>query len=228
MPMISELRSLLQNVKAIVFDFDGTLVYPINADWDRAKKKINKLMIKKKITLVEIDAPYLVRIVETAKKLGDKKSLEFVKKAYKFLEEEELKTLSSLKATTDLELLLEKIIKNNKKIGIFSVNSREFLRRAIDILKINKYISALVSRDDITNPKPHPDGILLVCKKLNVVPKFCIMIGDSPQDILAAKKAGARTIAVLTGRKKYRDKLLKIKPDFIIESIDILQNVFNG
>jgi len=46
--MISELRNLLQKVKAIVFDFDGTLVYPINADWGRAKEKINTLMTKKK------------------------------------------------------------------------------------------------------------------------------------------------------------------------------------
>jgi phosphoglycolate phosphatase-like HAD superfamily hydrolase len=47
------------------------------------------------------------------------------------------------------------------------------------------------------------------------------VIGDAPQDVLAGKKAGARTISVLTGMST-REELEPLKPDLILENLEAI------
>ena len=53
-----------------------------------------------------------------------------------------------------------------------------------------------IGRED-TKPKPHPDGIHFLLKKLDVRPENAVMIGDFIWDILAGRNAGLLTILVL-------------------------------
>jgi phosphoglycolate phosphatase-like HAD superfamily hydrolase len=53
--------------------------------------------------------------------------------------------------------------------------------------------------DNVPKPKPFPDGLLQVCQDLSVDPSHCIYIGDSPSDAMAAHAAGMPSIGVLWG-----------------------------
>jgi len=61
------------------------------------------------------------------------------------------------------------------------------------------------------------DQILLAIEKLGIPSSRCIMIGDSPTDIEAAKKAKVTSIGVASGI--FKKQLLKMKPDFIVKNI---------
>jgi mannitol-1-/sugar-/sorbitol-6-phosphatase len=58
--------------------------------------------------------------------------------------------------------------------------------------------SVLVGADSVRNGKPAPDGYLLAAERLNVDPRDCVVIEDTPAGIEAGKAAGAKVIAVST------------------------------
>jgi phosphoglycolate phosphatase-like HAD superfamily hydrolase len=53
--------------------------------------------------------------------------------------------------------------------------------------------------DTVPRPKPAPDGLLLVCRELNVPAHQCVYVGDSPSDGVSAHAAGMKAIGVLWG-----------------------------
>ena len=55
---------------------------------------------------------------------------------------------------------------------------------------------AVVTRDDVTNPKPHPEPYLLAASRLGVDPSLCIAVEDSHTGVRAAHAAGMQTIMV--------------------------------
>lgn len=58
------------------------------------------------------------------------------------------------------------------------------------------FFRTLVTRDDVTNPKPHPEPYLTAAERLGIDPARCIAIEDSPTGVRAATAAGMRTILV--------------------------------
>ncbi len=55
---------------------------------------------------------------------------------------------------------------------------------------------AIVTRDDVVNPKPHPEPYLLAARHLGVKPADCLAIEDSHSGVRAAACAGMQTIMV--------------------------------
>lgn len=108
----------------------------------------------------------------------------------------------------------------NRKIPMAIASSA--VRGAIDIaikkLGIADKIKFVVSADDITHSKPHPEIFLLAAKKLNVPPENCVVFEDSIHGVLAAKAAGIRCVAVATGPTP-RSELEKLKPYRVINSM---------
>jgi len=64
--------------------------------------------------------------------------------------------------------------------------------------------------------KPEPDVIFASLKVLGVKAEDCLLIGDSPADMQAGRRAGVTTCAVLWGYGG-RDDLLRCEPDFMLE-----------
>ena len=56
----------------------------------------------------------------------------------------------------------------------------------------------LVTADDVTRGKPHPEPYLLAAQGLNVSPADCVVIEDAPAGVQAARAAGMRVVAVIT------------------------------
>jgi HAD superfamily hydrolase (TIGR01549 family) len=77
------------------------------------------------------------------------------------------------------------------------------VRYAEAVLEVNGGVGSrfgsIRGADNVPTPKPAPDGLFVVCNDLGVDPKDCVYIGDSPSDIFAAKNAGMIAIGVLWG-----------------------------
>lgn len=54
--------------------------------------------------------------------------------------------------------------------------------------------AVIVKRNDSEGGKPNPDGILIACSKLGVLPDAAVYIGDRPSDMIAANLAGVKSI----------------------------------
>jgi mannitol-1-/sugar-/sorbitol-6-phosphatase len=58
--------------------------------------------------------------------------------------------------------------------------------------------SVLVTADDVTHGKPHPEPFLKAARRLGVDPERCLVVEDAPKGIEAAQAAGCFTLAVVT------------------------------
>ena len=88
-----------------------------------------------------------------------------------------------------------------------------------------KLFDAIIGNDDIKHPKPAPDEVIkarrLICKKFKIKRITTYMVGDTIYDVLAGKRAGAKTIGVLTGNQDY-ETLKKENPDMILKNVNEL------
>jgi phosphoglycolate phosphatase len=82
-------------------------------------------------------------------------------------------------------------------------------------LGMTSLFSAVAGGDSFPVCKPHPDHLLGVIAAMNVPPENCVMIGDSANDILAAKAAKVASIAVAHG---YGKDIGQLGADAIIPS----------
>lgn len=57
----------------------------------------------------------------------------------------------------------------------------------------------VVTGDDVKQAKPEPDLFLAAAKKLNTDLEHCVVVGDSVWDLLAAQRAHALGVGLLTG-----------------------------
>ena len=73
------------------------------------------------------------------------------------------------------------------------------------------HFEILIGREDVQNPKPHPEPINKAIEFLKVKKEDCWMIGDTRMDLIAAQSAGIKSVAVvseyepLEELKKYTD-----------------------
>jgi len=58
------------------------------------------------------------------------------------------------------------------------------------------YFHAIVTRDDVTRPKPDPEPYLIAAQHLGLVPQTCLAIEDSHSGVRAAHASGMQTIMV--------------------------------
>ncbi len=68
--------------------------------------------------------------------------------------------------------------------------------KTMEILGLDKYISILVSSEDVRHPKPHPETFLRCAEKMGVAPEVCQVFEDGILGIQAAKAAGMKATLV--------------------------------
>lgn len=93
-----------------------------------------------------------------------------------------------------------------------------FVAPLLEALGIAQYFTFVVGGDDVVNKKPHPEPLLLVCKKLNIQTHELLFVGDSRNDILAAQAAGSTSVGLTYGYN-YGEDITLSKPDFVFESL---------
>ena len=92
-------------------------------------------------------------------------------------------------------------------------------------LDIAKYFTVIIGGDDVKNKKPHPEPLLLVAEKLGLAPAELLFVGDSRNDIQAAKAAGCSSIGLTYGYN-YGEPISLSEPDYIFDQFNELLPAF--
>ncbi len=117
-----------------------------------------------------------------------------------------------------------KILKNSGfLVAAVSNRSRESLLKSLKLTGIFKFFGVVVCADDVDNPKPHQEHLLVALKSLRIKPSSAYMVGDTENDILAGKNAGVKTVGVTYGW--LGKKIAKYKPDYLIDDIEELLDI---
>ena len=81
-------------------------------------------------------------------------------------------------------------------LGVASSSTRDWVSGHLDRLGILSKFDCVRCRDDVTNAKPAPDLYLAVLDCLGVGASDALAIEDSPNGVIAAKRAGMRCVAI--------------------------------
>ncbi|NEZ44596.1 pyrophosphatase PpaX [Paenibacillus alvei] len=82
------------------------------------------------------------------------------------------------------------------QLGVVTTKMRATTERALRMFVLIDYLSTIVTVQDVTHPKPHPEPVLRAVEALKADPVQTIMVGDSPADIQAANAAGVVSCGV--------------------------------
>lgn len=207
-------------VKGIMLDLDGTIV---------DSKKVYLEALKAAFNAVGEKTFNLKMAIEIPKRLEQRLPINDMIKgadAQKFLDVY-LKTYYAvpLLRTELLPRVLETVKELSQKAELALVTQRrvpkEKVMEELENLGLAKYFKTVITGLDTDCLKPAPDGLINCAQKMNVPLCECVIVGDSVVDIKAGKRAGAKTVAVLSGIYT-REELEREKPDLIIENINEL------
>jgi phosphoglycolate phosphatase len=84
------------------------------------------------------------------------------------------------------------------KLGVCTNKPDQGARQLLDALDLNKYFEVIVGAETPAR-KPDPRHLMAVLDALNVAPADAVMVGDSINDIDAARAAGVGSVAVTFG-----------------------------
>ena len=106
----------------------------------------------------------------------------------------------------------------NVKQAVITNKSDLFTRQLLVYLKLDNYFDLLLSGDSLSEMKPHPMPLLHAVKTLNTTPDKALMIGDSGNDIKAARAAGVKVIGLPYGYN-HGEPISAAEPDLIVGSL---------
>ena len=198
-------------IKAVLFDFDGTLTQPGAIDFKSVKQSIG----------CPPDQPILEFIGAIR---DDARQAE----AHAVLNAMELEAARCSRPNGGVGRLVQFLRTRRLPIGIITRNSRESVETALQQfanLSIDDF-DVVITRDDPVRPKPHPDGVLLAAERLQVAPETILVVGDFHFDTEAGRRAGALTALLDDGRT---DPEGRIDCDFRAANLtDVIKIVRNG
>ena len=205
--------------RAIVFDLDGTLI-DSRADIARACNHVLQWAGRESLPIETISSfvgdgarNLLARafgISEQAPEIGA--LFEEWQRFYVEHPADETKLLpGALRA-------LQELSARGVALGIVTNKARTVTLAIIEAFQLKPYLSALYAGGD--GPlKPSPEPIVAIARDLQVSVHELWVVGDGTQDILAARAAGARGIAIAGGFQD-AEKLRAAGPDALYESLD--------
>jgi len=211
-----EQKDQLLKIKAVVFDFDGTLAV-LNIDFSLMRERIFGLMREYGIRPETIQEKYLLEITdEVYQGLRAKNppgAERFYRESHAILHEVEMKAAEEGRLIPGTEATLKKLRRKGVKVGIITRNCEDAVRKVFP--SINDFCDIFVSRNSVKKVKPHPDHLTYAMKRLKTSGEEAVMVGDHVIDVQAGRRVGMKTIGVLTGRTK-KEEFEKAGADYIL------------
>ncbi len=115
---------------------------------------------------------------------------------------------------------ISQLKRSGNKIGIVTsrVSFADYIMPSLNSLGLGHLMDIVVTSKDVVSTKPSPEPYLLGAEKLEKSPDECVVVGDSPEDIVAGKAAGMFTIAYTNGFYSL-EELSKNNADVIIDDL---------
>jgi pyrophosphatase PpaX len=196
-------------MKAIIFDFDGTLADTLPVCF-YAFQSVFKEFDDIEVTEDEIKSmfgPSETGIIkENLKNSSWDQAIDMY--YHKYSE----KHVELVTANEEVKNLLHLLKKQEFKLAIVTGKARRSLDISLDHLDMNDLFDVIITGDDVSKPKPHPEGLNQALTFLNITNDEAMFIGDSDADIEAGKKANVHTIGV-QWLPNFQTQTFSIQPD---------------
>jgi HAD superfamily hydrolase (TIGR01509 family) len=188
-------------IEAVIFDVDGVLIDSVSSA-HRAKAKLLKEDYG--IDIASVPDPFnedhkgsslamLVSAVQQHHGLAidmDEFQPKVIANVYADLQER------GIRADPLLIMFLDELKAHNIPIGIATTAVKQGTENKLKVLGIKDYFQTIVTANDVTEHKPHPEAYLTAIERLQASPAKSFVFEDSAQGIKSGVAAGANVIGV--------------------------------
>lgn len=191
------IRRTENRIEAIIFDMDGVII-DSEQIWKRAEKEVFSSVgvklseelckITETLTTTEVTEFWFNRYPWKGKTLKEVEN--GVVERVTFLIEKEGTAVSGIGE------FIKNLKRKGYKIGLATNSPSALIPVVLNRLNLYQYFDATSSAEHEIEGKPSPYVYLTVAEKLNVKPENCVAIEDSSSGLLAAKKAGMKTVLI--------------------------------
>lgn len=204
-------------VKNLIFDLDGTLIDSA----DGVVESVN----------------YSLRMVGAAEQTAEKirSFIGFplsqmypqftnapVKELYGHFQDKAAETIvQSTRLLDGVQILMPFLKQSGYRLAIASTKVRRHVDGILDRFNWRGLFDAVVGGDEVAHVKPAPDAFLLALERLGAQPNETLVIGDTINDVQAARGVPME-IAAVSSPYGGREQLLASAPDYFMERIDDL------
>lgn len=211
-------------IRAILFDFDGTLVDSI---W--VWKKVDDIFLTRRNTPVPSDLHSAI-----AGK-GFSETAAYFKERFRLSESEDAIKNEWLAISDELYMhdvalkpgvmnVLEYCKQHTIQCAIGSSNNRAIIDRICTAHGIRDYFKTIVTSCDVGKGKPAPDLFLEIARQLSISPDNILVVDDILEGVHAGKAAGMTTVGIYDEHYDNHDAL-KRESDHYIYSLEELPDI---
>ena len=185
---------------ALLFDLDGTLVdsvYQHVLAWREATQAAGIELPVWRIHR-QIGMSRGLRLNALARETGRPVSRKDAERIQLVHAEAFANQSSSLRVLPGAQALLDTLATHRVPHAIATSGRKHNARHALTLLTLHRNVP-VITRDDVRFAKPDPDLFVAAGKRLRVPMSRCVIVGDSVWDLLAARRAFAISVGLLSG-----------------------------
>lgn len=201
-------------LQGVLFDWDGTLVDSYHADSSAYLAMFKEMGIawgeKELAQYYSPDWYAVYRAARLPRKSWDAADLAWRTHYAKH----------SPKLITGVRRLLSRLAAKHD-LGLVTSGDRDRVHKQLRAFRLTSRFATRVCSGDTKRRKPHPEPLLMALRHMQLDPEACVYVGDSPQDIQMARRAGVRSVGVI-GPFPTEAGLRAEKPELLLSSLDEL------
>jgi len=212
------------NVKAVIFDLDGTLV-GFNLDYRALRAEIRgylaKVGVPASVLSLKENIFEMLKKTEIFVRNSGKSAEEMAairSEALGIAEKYELEAAMSTGVLSGAVETLKALKRMGLKIGLCTINSEKSASYILQRFKIAEFFDVTITRNMVSQVKPHPEHLQVVLKALSVVPEESVVVGDSSADMQCARELKTIAVGLPTGISTVQ-QLTNQGANYIITSI---------
>jgi HAD superfamily hydrolase (TIGR01549 family) len=201
-------------IKAVLFDWDGTLLDSFHADSSAYLAMFREMGIE--FGLEELAQHYSPNWYDVYRAAGlSEERWEAADKSWrKNYADYRPELIAGVR-----DVLVQ--IGGRYELGLVTSGDRDRVHRQLEEFGLAEKFRAKVCSGDTEHKKPHPGPLLMALQCMGLAAEQCVYVGDSPEDVQMAKSAGARVIGVL-GPFPTEARLRAAEPDLLLGSLEEL------
>lgn len=112
-------------------------------------------------------------------------------------------------------------------LAVVTNKPERYIAPLLNVLGVREDFAVLIGGDTLPQKKPHPAPLLTAARELGVEPAQTLMVGDSRNDVLAARSAGMPVVCVPYGYNHGEDIRLTA-PDAVVEDLRELTSLLKS
>ncbi len=114
--------------------------------------------------------------------------------------------------------VIDALLERDMAWGVVTNKMARFTDPLTQAMPLFSTASAIVSGDTTAHAKPHPAPMFEAARRLSLPPEACLYVGDDERDIVAGRAAGMRTVAATYGYLGEKTNIASWGADLCIDS----------